>query len=88
MAIAERLNVAHSMIHRLWKHAEHMHTTGIINSPELLSWKKIPGECLSICQTSLRRVSSVYCVPSESWQSQWGCPKQQLIQFPPEMVEN
>ena len=60
MAIAERFNMACSTIHRLWKRAEHMHTTGVINSPELLSQKKIPGECLSICQSSLRRVSRVY----------------------------
>ena len=37
MAITERFNVACSMIHRLWKQAEHMGATGIINSPELLS---------------------------------------------------
>ena len=35
MAIAERFNVACSMIHRLW--VECTCTTGIINSPELLS---------------------------------------------------
>ena len=40
MAVAERFNVACSMIHRLWKHAEHMCTTGTINSPELLSQEK------------------------------------------------
>ena len=49
MAVTERLNVAHSTIHRLWKQVDHMCTTGVINSPELLSQKKIPGECLSIC---------------------------------------
>ena len=40
MAIAERFNMACSMIHRLWKQVECMHTTGIINSPKLLSQKK------------------------------------------------
>ena len=40
MAIAERFNVACSMIHRLWKRAECMHAMGISNYVELLSWKK------------------------------------------------
>ena len=40
MVITERFNVACSMIHRLWKCVECMHTTGIISSPELLSLKK------------------------------------------------
>ena len=40
MAIAERFNMACSTIHRLWKQVEHMHATGIVNSPKLLSWKK------------------------------------------------
>ena len=39
MAVAKRFNMACSMIHRLWKHVEHMHTTGIINSSDLLSQK-------------------------------------------------
>ena len=43
MAIAERFNMACSMIHRLWKQVECMHTTGIINSPKLLSQKKNSG---------------------------------------------
>ena len=60
MAVAERFNGACSTIHRLWKRVEHMCTTSVINSPELLSQKTIPGECLSICQSSLRRVSRVY----------------------------
>ena len=60
MAIAKRFNVACSMIHRLWKHAEHTHATGVINYAELLSQKTIPGECLSIWKSSLRRVSRVY----------------------------
>ena len=55
MAVAERFNMARSMIHRLWKCVEHMHATGVINSPKLLSQKNILGECLSICQSSLRR---------------------------------
>ena len=41
MAVTERFNMAHLMIHRLWKQVEHMHTTGIINSPELYSWEKV-----------------------------------------------
>ena len=41
MAITKRLNVACLMIHRLWKWAEHMHATGVINSPKLYSQKKI-----------------------------------------------
>ena len=61
MAVAKRFNKACSMVHRLWKHVEHMCTTGIINYVELLSQKKIPGECLSICQSSLRRASRAYC---------------------------
>ena len=40
MAIAKRFNMAHCMINRLWKQAEHMHATGIINYAELLSQKK------------------------------------------------
>ena len=40
MAVAKRFDVACSMIHRLWKWAEHMCMTGIINSPELYSQKK------------------------------------------------
>ena len=40
MAITERLNMAHSMIHRLWKQVEHKCAMGVIDSPELLSWKK------------------------------------------------
>ena len=61
MAITERFNMACSMIHRLWKHVEHMCTMGKINYAELLSQKKNLGECLSICQSSLRRVSRVCC---------------------------
>ena len=60
MAITERFNMACSMIHRIWKRAEHMHAMGIINSPNCCP-ETIPGECLSICQSSLRRVSRVYC---------------------------
>ena len=40
MAIAKRFNVAHSTIHRLWKHAEHMHATGIIIFPNCCPRKK------------------------------------------------
>ena len=60
MAIAERFNRACSMIHRLWKCVEHTCAMGIINSPELLSQENLLGECLSICQSPLRRVSRVY----------------------------
>ena len=62
MAIAKRFNVACLTIHRLWKWVERMHVTGIINSPELYSPPpKILGEFLSICHSSLRRVTRVYC---------------------------
>ena len=57
MAITKRFNVACSMIHRLWKHMEDVHAMGIINYVELLSQGKILGECLSICQDSLRNQS-------------------------------
>ena len=40
MAIAKRFNMAFSMIHRLWKHVEHMCAMGVINYAELLSRKK------------------------------------------------
>ena len=40
MAIAERFDVAHLTIHRLWKRAECMHATGIIIWPKLYSQKK------------------------------------------------
>ena len=40
MDVTKRLNVAHSMMYRLWKWAVHMHATGIINTPELVSWGK------------------------------------------------
>ena len=43
MAVAERFNIACSMIHRLWKQAEHMHSTGLISSPELCSWIRNSG---------------------------------------------
>ena len=71
MAITERFNMACFTIHRLWKWAEHTHATGVINFPKQLSQKQILGECLIICQSSLRRVSRVYCwgrgILSESW---------------------
>ena len=37
MAVAKRFDMACSMIHRLWKQAEHTCATGVINSPELYS---------------------------------------------------
>ena len=60
MAMTKRFDMAHSTIHILWKQAECMHVTGVINSPKLYSQKKIPGEFLSICLSSLSRVSRVY----------------------------
>ena len=40
MAVTKRFNVAHSMIHRLWKHAEHTCAMGVIYYVGLLSQKK------------------------------------------------
>ena len=37
MAIAKRFDMAHSMIHRLWKQTECMCVMGIVNSPKLYS---------------------------------------------------
>ena len=48
MKLTERFNVACSAVYRLWEHAAHMCAMGIINTPELTSQKKIPGEHLSI----------------------------------------
>ena len=61
MAITKRFNMAHSMIHRLWKQVEHTHAMRITYSPELLAQEIFLREYLSICQSSLRRVSRVYC---------------------------
>ena len=55
--IAIRFNVACTTIWRLWQRAVGTHAVGIINSPKLVSWKKILGEPLSICQSLLRMVS-------------------------------
>ena len=55
--VAKRFNVARTTIWRLWQWVACMRAVGIINSPELVSWKKIPQEPLSICQSLLRRVS-------------------------------
>ena len=38
--IAKRFNVARTTIWRLWQRAACTHVVGIINSPELVSWKK------------------------------------------------
>ena len=38
--IAKRFNVAHTTIWRLWQQAACPRVVGIINSPELVSWKK------------------------------------------------
>ena len=40
MAIAQRFNMACSIIFRLWECVDHMHAMGIINSPELISQGK------------------------------------------------
>ena len=37
MNFAERFNMAHSMVYRLWECAASMCATGIINTPELAS---------------------------------------------------
>ena len=49
--ITKRFNMACTTIWRLWQQAACMHVTGIINSPKLVSWEKILGEHLSICQS-------------------------------------
>ena len=38
--VTKRFNMAHTTIWRLWQRAACMHAAGIINSPELVSWKK------------------------------------------------
>ena len=38
--VTKRFNVAHTTIWRLWQQVVCMHVPGIINSPELVSWKK------------------------------------------------
>ena len=55
--VTKRFNVACTTIWRLWQRAACMRAVGIINSPKLVSWEKILGEHLSICQSLLRRVS-------------------------------
>ena len=55
--VTKRFNMACTTIWRLWQQAACTHAAGIINSPKLVSWKKILGEHLSICQSLLRRVS-------------------------------
>ena len=55
--VAKRFNMACTTIWRLWQQAACMRAGCIINSPELVSLKKNPGEPLSICQSLLRRVS-------------------------------
>ena len=40
MAVTKRFDVAHSTIHRLLKQVECSRTMGVINSPELYSWKQ------------------------------------------------
>ena len=59
--ITKRFNMARTTIWRLWQQVASTHAVGIINSPELVSWKKIPGEHLSICQSLLRMVSRTCC---------------------------
>ena len=59
--VTKRLNMARTTIWRLWQRVVCTCVVGTINSPELVSWKKIPGEHLSICQSLLRRVSRMCC---------------------------
>ena len=47
-AIAKRFSMARCTVHRLWKRAARMRATGLINSPEFNSQKKIPGGHLFI----------------------------------------
>ena len=59
--VAKRFIMACTTIWRIWQRVACMHVTGIINSPKLVSWEKILGEHLSICQSLLRRVSRTCC---------------------------
>ena len=56
-AIAKRFGVARCTVHRLWKRAAHMRATGLINSPDFNSRKKIPGDHLFIQQSLFVKVS-------------------------------
>ena len=40
MKLTERFNLACSTVYRLWECTACMHAMGIINTPELASWKK------------------------------------------------
>ena len=40
MKLAKRFNISLDMVYRLWECKVCMHATGIINSPDLTSWKK------------------------------------------------
>ena len=75
--VAKCFSVACSMVHCLWNRVVHMHTHGHIISPEFHSHKTIPGDLLSIHQSSSVRESrtSHYTSngPKESWQHCWGC---------------
>ena len=46
--VTERFNISHSTVYQLWECTASTCAMGIINSPELMSWGEIPGECLSI----------------------------------------
>ena len=56
-AIAKRFGVACCTVHRLWKRAACTRTTGLINSPDFNSRKKIPGGHLFIQQSLFMKVS-------------------------------
>ena len=55
--IAKRFSVARCTVHHLWKRAARTHATGLINSPEFNSRKKIPGGHLFIQWSLFVKVS-------------------------------
>ena len=59
--IVKRFGMARCTVHRLWKRAAHMCTTGIINSLEFNSQKKIRGGHLFILQSLFMKVSRTCC---------------------------
>ena len=56
-AIAKRFGVACCTVHHLWKRVARTHATGLINSPDFNSWKKILGGHLIIQQSLFVKVS-------------------------------
>ena len=56
-AIAKRFGVACCTVHSLWKRAARTHATGLINSPDFNSRKKILGGHLFIQQSLFVKVS-------------------------------